>query len=169
VDLVLGQGMLTAGWNAHKLDAPGKFLISAPGHDIPRRARAYLVTDQTVAETAAWHSRIPRRLDEISRRAMRNSPPARPAPEYRPEYEDAEETPVTENAESRPAPDAILLSALSSAPPDGISVADLAFMCRRTRRWVWYRLEDHAQTGRAVQVRHGYWRASSPAGDGRSS
>ena len=49
VDLVLGQGMLTAGWNAHKLNAPGKFLISAPEHDIPRRARADLVTDEMVS------------------------------------------------------------------------------------------------------------------------
>ena len=29
VDLVLGQGMLAAGWNAHALNAPGKFLRSA--------------------------------------------------------------------------------------------------------------------------------------------
>jgi len=69
VDLVLGQGMLTAGWNAHKLNAPGKFLISAPEHDIPRRARAYLVTDQAVADTAARHAQIPRQLDDISRAA----------------------------------------------------------------------------------------------------
>src|SRR6266704_325898 len=66
VDLVLGQGMLNAGWNAHKLNAPGKFLISAPEHDVPRRARAYLVTDEAVANTAARHAQIPRQLDEIS-------------------------------------------------------------------------------------------------------
>ena len=41
VDLILGQGMLTAGWNAHTLNAPGKFLISAAEHDTPRRARAH--------------------------------------------------------------------------------------------------------------------------------
>ena len=35
VDLILGQGMLRAGWNAHKLNAPGKFLVSAPEHDSP--------------------------------------------------------------------------------------------------------------------------------------
>jgi S-DNA-T family DNA segregation ATPase FtsK/SpoIIIE len=40
VDLILGQGMLAAGWQAHTLNAPGKFLISAPEHDTPRRARA---------------------------------------------------------------------------------------------------------------------------------
>ena len=71
VDLVLGQGMLKAGWNAHKLDAPGKFLISAPEHDIPRRARAYLVTDEIVSATSARHAQIRRRTrPRISRNAM---------------------------------------------------------------------------------------------------
>jgi S-DNA-T family DNA segregation ATPase FtsK/SpoIIIE len=53
VDLILGQGMLSADWQAHTLNAPGKFLISAPEHDTPRRARAYLLTDQAVAESPA--------------------------------------------------------------------------------------------------------------------
>ena len=35
VDLILGQGMLAAGWHAHTLNAPGKFLVSAPEHDTP--------------------------------------------------------------------------------------------------------------------------------------
>jgi excisionase family DNA binding protein len=52
--------MLTAGWNAHKLNAPGKFLISAPEHDIPRRARAYLVTDDA---TGAHQSRSGRHTE----------------------------------------------------------------------------------------------------------
>jgi hypothetical protein len=45
VDLVLGQGMLRVGWDAHNLNAPGKFLVSAPDMTNPRRARAYLLTD----------------------------------------------------------------------------------------------------------------------------
>ena len=64
VDLILGQGMLRTGWDAHNLNAPGKFLVSAPGHDRPKRARGYLLTDEVVTETAAryashrphWHS-----------------------------------------------------------------------------------------------------------------
>ena len=56
VDLVLGQGMLRAGWDAHNLNAPGKFLVSAPEHDTPKRARAYLLTDQVVTETAARYA-----------------------------------------------------------------------------------------------------------------
>lgn len=174
VDLVLGQGMLKAGWNAHKLNAPGKFLISAPEHDIPRRARAYLVTDQMVAETSARHSRIPRRLDEISRNAMLIVP-AWPAPEFQPEYEGAQACENTGNApagvtgENLPTPEGILRAALSAAPPEGVSIADLAFACRRTRRWVYYRLQERAQAGQVVQARRGYWRAARPASDGQSS
>ena len=61
VNLVLGQGMLNAGWHAHTLNAPGKFLVSAPEHTTPRRARAYLVTDQAVSETAARYAGEPSR------------------------------------------------------------------------------------------------------------
>ena len=61
VDLVLGQGMLAAGWHAHTLNAPGKFLVSAPEHTTPRRARAYLVTDDDVARTAARYGPQPTR------------------------------------------------------------------------------------------------------------
>jgi DNA segregation ATPase FtsK/SpoIIIE-like protein len=70
VDLVLGQGMLSAGWNAHKLNAPGKFLVSAPEHDTPRRSRAYLVTDQVVARTARLHASFRPELDDVSREAI---------------------------------------------------------------------------------------------------
>ena len=59
-----------------------------------------------------------------------------------------------------------LWDALSGAGPDGISVADLEAACGRTRRWVYYRLQEHAAAGRAVQVRRGYWRAARPS-DGR--
>lgn len=34
------------------------------------------------------------------------------------------------------------------------------FACRRARRWIYYRLEEHVTAGRAVQVRRGYWRPS---------
>ena len=70
VDLILGQGMLTAGWHAHTLNAPGKFLISAPEHDTPRRARAYLLTDQAVTETAARHADDRPALHTISQLAL---------------------------------------------------------------------------------------------------
>jgi hypothetical protein len=53
VDPVLVQGMLRAGWDAHNFNTPGKLLVSAPGHDRPKRARAYLLSDEVVAATAA--------------------------------------------------------------------------------------------------------------------
>ncbi len=70
VDLILGQGMLAAGWHAHTLDAPGKFLVSAPEQTTPRRARAYLVTDEVVARTASLHVGLRPPLDEVSRQAI---------------------------------------------------------------------------------------------------
>ncbi len=75
VDLILGQGMLAAGWHAHTLDAPGKFLVSAAEHDTPRRARAYLVTDEVVASTASLHASLRPPLDEVSQRAIEERNP----------------------------------------------------------------------------------------------
>ena len=69
VDLILGQGMLAAGWTADTLNAPGKFLISTPEHAIPRRARAYRVDDQAVATIAARHADQRPTLDTLSRGA----------------------------------------------------------------------------------------------------
>jgi hypothetical protein len=65
VDLILGQGMLAAGWHAHTLNAPGKFLIAAAEHDTPKRARAYLLTDQVV-EAAANYCRLPPDTDTMT-------------------------------------------------------------------------------------------------------
>jgi S-DNA-T family DNA segregation ATPase FtsK/SpoIIIE len=73
VDLVLGQGMLSAGWHAHTLNAPGKFLVSAPEHAAPQRARAYLLTDETVTATAARHAHIRPMFDEQSHRALKQA------------------------------------------------------------------------------------------------
>ena len=152
VDLVLGQGMLTAGWNAHKLNAPGKFLISAPEHDIPRRARAYLVTDEAVAYTAARHAQIPRQLDEISRAATATTY----TDEARTISADAEEI----SAERLDA-NAMLWEALSAAPPEGIPVSKLIAITGMSRRWVFWRLKQLAERGDAVQTVRGHWRAAS--------
>ena len=89
VDLVLGQGMLHAGWDAHNLNAPGKFLVSAPEHDTPKRARAYLLTDQVVADTAAHYAGYRPQLDEESRRALDGA--SRPQSRSRPSGDDASE------------------------------------------------------------------------------
>jgi S-DNA-T family DNA segregation ATPase FtsK/SpoIIIE len=156
VDLILGQGMLTAGWQAHTLNAPGKFLISSPEHDTPRRARAYLVTDQAVIDTANRHAPLRPRLDEVSLRALAERPPSRPqvpgddpGPQLEPDTEAG--------------PDALLWTALSLAPEEGTPVADLVSATGMSHRWVNYRLKALADAGRAVQVRRGVWRPSTQA------
>jgi hypothetical protein len=152
VDLVLGEGMLTVGWSAHKLNAPGKFLISAPEHDVPRRARAYLVTDEAVAYTAALHAQIPRQLDEISRAATEGT------------YADQPRiTPanIEDIAEERTDANSMLWVALSTAPPEGIPVSELITITGMSRRWVFWRLKQLVERGEAVQTVRGHWRAAS--------
>ena len=70
VDLLLGRGMLDAGWHAHTLDAPGKFLISAPEHTTPKRAWAYLVSDEDLVRTVACFGPSRPQLDDMSRSAL---------------------------------------------------------------------------------------------------
>jgi hypothetical protein len=157
VDLILGQGMLSAGWNAHKLNAPGKFLISAPEHDTPRRARAYHLTDQAAADAARRHAPIRPELDSVSRQATGygdTAPPITSAPDT----EDAD--PPEENH-----PEFILWTALSLAPDEGISVPDLVDITRMSRRWVYYRLRELASVGHVVQTTRGQWRITPEHGD----
>jgi S-DNA-T family DNA segregation ATPase FtsK/SpoIIIE len=151
IDLILGQGMLTAGWNAHTLNAPGKFLISAAEHDTPRRARAYLVTDQAVADTADHYAYYRPPLDETSRQALGGrddwGPPDAPD----------DEPPVVNDAEN--APEEILWAALSLAPDDGITVPELMEATGMSRPWIYLRLRELADIGQVIQVSRGRWRA----------
>jgi hypothetical protein len=83
VDLVLRQGMLSAGWHAHTLNAPGKFLVSAPEHTTPTCARAYLVTDDDVARVTARYGSRRLQLDGVSRAALDAGPAVtEPVPWY---------------------------------------------------------------------------------------
>jgi hypothetical protein len=155
VDLILGQGALAAGWHANRLNAPGKFLISAPEHDTPRRARAYLLTDEAVAETADEHANLRPELDEVSMHALGERAPSRPA-----SHQTEPDTDYAEDVEG--GADALLWSALCLAPDDGIPVADLVAATGMSQRWVHYKLRALANAGRAVQVRRGIWRAARP-------
>jgi S-DNA-T family DNA segregation ATPase FtsK/SpoIIIE len=158
VDLILGQGMLVAGWQAHTLNAPGKFLISAPEHDTPRRARAYLVTDEAVTDAASRHAPLRPRLDEVSLRALAERPASDP--------EMAGDDPGTRlEPDAEAGPDALLWTALRMAPEDGVPVADLVSATGMSHRWVNYRLKALADAGRAVQVRRGVWRPIYTGGD----
>lgn len=162
VDLILGQGMLSAGWHAHTLNAPGKFLISAPEHDIPRRARAYLVTDQAVTATVARHAGQRPALDLVSQQAITERAqirPDEPAHLVGAEHEGMDGNSPDANPD---APESILWTALSLAPEEGISVPGLMSATGMGRRWVYYRLRELADAGRAIQTQRGNWRTADP-------
>ncbi len=148
VDLILGQGMLNAGWHAHTLNAPGKFLVSAPEHDMPKRARAYLMTDEAVAATAARHVSLRPLLDEVSRNAIRTA--------RQPSEGPADDPPTAPETD---APEEMLWAALSLAPAEGMTVPDLMQYTRMSRPWVYLRLRELLARDQVVQVSRGRWRA----------
>jgi FtsK/SpoIIIE family/IclR helix-turn-helix domain len=168
VDLILGQGMLTAGWHAHTLNAPGKFLVSAPEHTTPKRARAYLVTDDDVARVCAFYG--PRRpaLDGVSLAALNNpgAVPAEPVPWYFVNRRDDTEERRTppQLPEDNPL-EAAILAALRDAPEDGTDITELMRATGLGRSTVYRYLSQLAEDGRAAQVGWGRWRASDPDGD----
>ena len=147
VDLILGQGMLAAGWHAHTLNAPGTFLISAPSLDHPRRARAYLLTDDDVTAIAARYA--PHRPDLDPASATLTDPTPADPPPSDPDTDDPED------------PDTTLWAALRTAPEDGLSLADLMKATGKGRTWIYDRLHHHADTGHVTQVTRGRWRATN--------
>ncbi|WP_243719802.1 cell division protein FtsK [Actinomadura sp. KC06] len=149
VDLILGQGMLNAGWHAHTLNAPGKFLLSAPEHDTPRRGRAYLLTDATVAQTAERHASARPALDEVSLRAL----------------DEARMTSVSEPSSPLPpsgddTADTVLREALDGAPDEGLPIAHLLMITQMSRPTLYRRLAELVTAGRAVQVTRGRYKAA---------
>jgi hypothetical protein len=160
VDLILGQGMLAAGWHAHTLNAPGKFLIAAAEHDTPNRARAYLITDQAVAGTAAMYADYRPPLDSISRQALDQ--------DTHPDWDVYPERDVPMSYASAPvaeddtdAPEIVMWAALVLAPLDGTTVPDLMAETGMSRPWVYLRLRELAEQGQVIQVSRGRWRAVS--------
>jgi S-DNA-T family DNA segregation ATPase FtsK/SpoIIIE len=57
-------------------------------------------------------------------------------------------------------PGAMLWLALSAAPAEGASVADLMRSSGMNRTTLYRHLIDHSRAGRAVQVSRGRWRAA---------
>lgn len=154
VDLVLGQGMLRSGWDAHNLNAPGKFLVSASGHDRPKRARAYLLADDVVATTAAHYARNRPRLDYVSLRAIDSA--SRPnAPSGGSEPVRANSRTTARAAET--ADDALWL-ALRAAPEEGTEIGELMRITGWKRTKLYRHLRQHADAGRAIRVSGGRWR-----------
>lgn len=147
--LILGQGWSSAsGWQPHKLTRPGEFLISDPEHGTAERNRAYLVNDEGRDQHAARYGHRQPDTPATTQTAP-ESPQTAPKPSPR--------------GEDQPRPETVLWDALVDAGPEGVSTRELETICGRTRRWVNYRLREHATAGRALQVRHSYWRAARPA------
>ena len=146
VDLILGQGMLAAGWLGHTLDAPGKFLVSAEGHTHPRRARAYLVTDDDVNATATRHAPTRPPLDTLSADAIDD-------------LDEPADT-IADEIDDDTNPDLTLWTALCAAPAEGLSIPELMHATGMRRTWIYDRLQVHATGGRAQQVSRGRWRAT---------
>jgi len=146
VDLILGQGALMSGWQAHTLTQPGTFLISALEHTTPQRARGYLITDQHITRHVNTHTQ--------------HQPHNRP--QDNPERPDkADPTPSGNDPET---PETALWAALRRAGAEGALIADLMSACGMGRSWVYYRLREHARAGRAARTTRGAWRAITPGG-----
>jgi S-DNA-T family DNA segregation ATPase FtsK/SpoIIIE len=146
--------MRAAGWHADTLNAPGKFLISAPEHDVPRRARAYLLTDEIVDATAAAPADSRPSLDDISASALRPADPGSGsgAPDLAHGTGPARADDGT--------PESMLWAALSLAPDTGTAVADLINATGMSRPWVYLRLRELTSRHQAIQVSRGFWKAT---------
>jgi S-DNA-T family DNA segregation ATPase FtsK/SpoIIIE len=169
VDLILGTGMLNAGWHAHTLNAPGKFLVSSPEHTTPKRARAYLVTDDDVVRTDDRYGFDRPQLDTISLGALHRSPaPAEPVPWYLARAQrDAGEPDGTPDEYEPITQEGALWGALCGAPDDGADVAELLQASGMTRPTLYRHLGALADAGRAIQVSRGRWRAARDGDGGR--
>jgi S-DNA-T family DNA segregation ATPase FtsK/SpoIIIE len=171
VDLILGQGMLSAGWHAHSLNAPGKFLVSAPEHTTPKHARAYLVTDDDVARIIARYGPGRPQLDEVSQRAVGSGPsgaeqdPGSSGDSYRHDGHGSQDGPdestAARDSYDETTPDGALWLALCTAPDYGADIADLMRLSGMTRPTLYRHLAAHADARRAVQVSRGRWRATT--------
>jgi S-DNA-T family DNA segregation ATPase FtsK/SpoIIIE len=140
VDLILDKGMLGAGWHAHTLDAPGKFYLLADGHQQPRRARGFLVTDNDVHTTVNRYAPERPALDELSTEAVHAEAP------------EVLEGEVVE-------PETLLWQALQNADDNGVTVRELMHHTGMRRTWIYDHLQEHANADRVEQVARGRWRA----------
>lgn len=184
VDLILGTGRQSAGWDTTGFDAPGKFLLIAPGHDSPRRARGYLVTDNEVSTLASHHAKPgnvtthkPTHDDEstaghggkaayIARtdgEVIKVTPnPHTGAPTGLEGHTGPVRVPGTGGTSTTSGPDMALWEALKHAPSRGASIKELMTATNRSKPVVYRKLKALRQQGKATQVDRGRWRATPP-------
>ena len=167
-DLILGQGALAAGWTPNALTLPGSFLISAPEHTVPRRARGYYLTDTDVTAIARRHAphrpagaggKVARSPDAgggtggAERPADGRTHPALPTGTHKPQN--------TGKAQRKA--EKVIRQALRDAGPNGLTVAELVPATGMSRATIYRRLQNLALTGRAEQTGDGRWRATHTA------
>jgi len=148
-DLILGQGSLAAGWDAHALTQAGSFLLADPEHTIPMRARARFITDNQVAAQSARYPLPP-------------APGTRPGPGHPAPPPDASQAAPPQDDMS--GAERALRDALSAAGPHGAPIADLLAETGMTRPTLYRHLAAYARAGRARQARRGWWTATPPPG-----
>jgi len=140
----------------------GKFLISAPEHTTPRRARAYLVTDDDVSRTAQHFAPSRPQLDDVSRAAILGHQ-AEPAAwcDTGDAQDDTGEPATDPDSQDMTTPEGALWLALYVAPEEGADIAELLRASGMTRPTLYRHLAQHARAGRAIQVTRGRWRAAT--------
>lgn len=123
---------------------------------MPERARAFLVDDDAVSRHAALHAgrrpTLPRPAPVPARDTSEVETGAK-LPAHPDSPRSAPETPQD--------PETALWTALREAGPQGATVGRLMAACGMGRSWVYARLRQHADAGRAVQLARGKWRAAN--------
>jgi DNA segregation ATPase FtsK/SpoIIIE, S-DNA-T family len=159
-DLILGQGAHATGWHAEALTLPGTFLLSAPEHQVPRRARGYLLTDDEVTAIARRHApHRPAGAGQHTAGPDHPAGPARQAAEKATDSRTRHALPRATSKAQRRAEKAIR-EALRGAGPNGITGAELVHATGISRSAVYRYLQNLALTGRAEQTGDGRWRAT---------
>jgi hypothetical protein len=108
-------------------------------------ARAYRLTGQDVAATAARHQSTGPGLDPLSARAVAGEPDQQGA--------------IASSDGDTPGDDpaASLWATLEAAPENGITVRELINSTGMGRTWIYSRLHEHVAAGRVIQITRGRW------------
>lgn len=163
VNLILGDGMLAAGWHAHTLNAPGKFYVSTREHRVPKPARAYYVTITDIVRfTDEYGIYTPHPAPGIGTEPDDEIDTDIPDIETEPHLSETSTGGRVAVIDRPPTPERLLLDALRDAPEQGITVPELMNITGKPRRWVYRRLEQLNRTGHAQQISWGHWRTPPP-------
>jgi hypothetical protein len=137
--------MLRAGWDAHKLNAPGIPCLVTRAR-FPNRARSYGVKDQAITDTAARYAAGRPELDKISRQALT---PSDDLPRANADYD---QSGILSDDNPHPGRDDALWLAMLQAPGDGTDIGELMRTTGWKRTKPCRHLREHAQAGSAIQV-----------------